>query len=493
MSPCMMRTLAWLPVCLIAFTLCTPSWSQETQSPVSVDIDHELEMLSSRRFGERQHAIHQLASLGADGIELVESQAGRRDVDYSTCCVAILVQIGQDDETREAAIDALERLAKDDTFLSSKFAAKQAFLLKESHQERAVRLLTAEGVRMHRTTSTGEVRSVSGIQHDRQCALLKYFPVVASVSVSGNDVTNRALLAMAKSESIESVTIMRTSITNIGLQALADIPNLTRVSLAGKFDSTGFQQLKKIPKLSSIAVFDSITEEQLQVLCDLKLRTLYLSDIPMSENVPKLLRSLSNLASLYVTLSDVQNNDLSWVKHSKARSLSLTLNQSPRFNDEGLRVLADSKVSRLSLRDTGITDAGLAILAQYPALSSLSISNAPITDRSLLQLTKQKSLTSLTLRETDVTEEGLKTLRQKMPKLRYTRNTPRAIPNQPAPPKAAIPKATPNKPAEKDAVTGDDQSVKDPATSKKNETEEVKAKGDTKAAVEVPAVPTPSP
>ena len=75
-----------------------------------------------------------------------------------------------------------------------------------------------------------------------------------------------------------------------------------------------------------------------------------------------------------------------------------------------------NELRRLSLDDTGVTDAGLSSLKSLPKLEDLGLSHCKgITDAGLLILAEFESLKELSMFSTGATEEGLRKLRLALP------------------------------------------------------------------------------
>jgi hypothetical protein len=96
----------------------------------------------------------------------------------------------------------------------------------------------------------------------------------------------------------------------------------------------------------------------------------------------------------------------------------LSLHGSP-VDDAGLAYLADLPALRhLDLGATRVTAASLAGLARFPALRSVDLGGASIDDDALRELASLPALEWLDLADTDVSEQGLAEL-ERLPALRY--------------------------------------------------------------------------
>ena len=431
-----------LRTCSPVLVACVCGLSAAQDRP-ELDLDLAIERLSSRRFEVRQLAFDRLVLAGSHAIAAVESSAGEYDLEHARRCVEVLAKIAQDKATHEAALESLDRLGNEAFFPGSSLAKKRSFQLRETKAERAIRLLTSAGVRLTQSSSHG-VRYVSGIYRDREVVHLQHLTSLKMVTLSGLEVTDNCFAHLAKVPQLESVTFMRCSVTDAGLAQLPKLTKLTRIGLLGEsVSAAGLKHLGEVPNLSSIAIFTPVGCDELRVLSNLSVRSLYLSEVEMSAEVSEILSSLRGLGSLHVSIKGVTNDDLRWVKRTKLPSLDLSISDSPDVTDNGLLHLRASGLRTLQLRRTGITDQGLATVAGIKSLTSFSVYDSPITDEGVKQLASLDQLRTLSLQGTKVSDETLKSLQELMPKLRYVRNKQAAglpVPvRPPAPPIKTIP------------------------------------------------------
>ncbi len=78
----------------------------------------------------------------------------------------------------------------------------------------------------------------------------------------------------------------------------------------------------------------------------------------------------------------------------------------------GLRYLGALPLVQLSLKGTGVDDAGLAGLKDLPAINSLNLDNTQVSDTGFGYLKGLKTLRFLYVRNTKITVEGIKQFNQ---------------------------------------------------------------------------------
>ena len=149
----------------------TPQENQP-QEPDQANVARAIVALASAKFRERQAAHQVLVTAGSLAVEPLEKNAKTSQLEAATRSIEILTQIARDAKSREVALAALERLAKDPTNRIAKAAARTVKELNTTDEDRAIATLAADGVRMYRS-SRGGVSSVT-VVNDGQLALLKF-------------------------------------------------------------------------------------------------------------------------------------------------------------------------------------------------------------------------------------------------------------------------------------------------------------------------------
>jgi len=130
-----------------------------------------------------------------------------------------------------------------------------------------------------------------------------------------------------------------------------------------------------------------------------------------------LLRKQKSL--VFVELSVTPITDKSLAELSKLQELHTLFLDETKITDKGLKSLAKSQLTYLSLRDTGISDVGLLELKGVTTLRQLFLEGTKVTDGGIQNLAGLQELKLLGVSSTNVTENGKMLLRATLPELKY--------------------------------------------------------------------------
>lgn len=269
--------------------------------------------------------------------------------------------------------------------------------------------------------------------------LLKAFPSLARLDLSGTQVTDAGLLRIPELQSLVELNLYETRVTQ---EAVAELrkssPKLLvfsvfaikelggrvekqgsgaiiGVSFAGcrAFNDEAMQLLKPLNRLISLNLEGAaITDAGLKELnANDRLQTLILCDTQIGDAAMKELSRLHGIVQLQIQhtrITDAGLKELKQLQHLK--HLLLFGNE---ITDEGLKHLKDFKqLNSLWLGDTKITDAGLMELTGLENLRQLELAPSQITDAGLQAIGQLKSLNVLNLSSSRITDLGLKELRE---------------------------------------------------------------------------------
>lgn len=209
---------------------------------------------------------------------------------------------------------------------------------------------------------------------------------------------------------------------------LAEIPNLKSTELAST--------LAACPELESLRLSDTtVTDGELAAVAKLRLlKRLYLANLAISDEGLARLADLELLEELDVSGSRITAAGLAnWKSSATLKQLTLanTLVSDPQlsviatFNqlelldlsacrgvsDAGLAKLAQlTNLRSLSLRGTKLTDEAADVLAKFTLLQQLDLDSTTITDTGVAKLLTLASLKRLVLAKTGITDSGVASL-----------------------------------------------------------------------------------
>ncbi|MEM8670531.1 MAG: hypothetical protein AAGG48_23600 [Planctomycetota bacterium] len=392
----------------------------ETDSLDPAAIEQAIANLDHTRFHEREAAFRTLINAGSSAIDALEKNAKRKEVEVRRRCIEALVVIARDEQNLTSVVGALERLSTDPTCISANLAGKHVISLTMTDEDRAAEKLTAQGVRLHRRQD-GEVTSVS-VMSDRHLALLRHFPSISSVSISGIQVTNKGLDHLSKLKSLSSLSINQSQITDNGLAKLKSLENLRTISLrATEFSGFGLSKLKDVPKLVHISLSTSVDEDDLRGLVQVpQVRSLYMSEVEMGASTAELLNQMDHVTQCNLSMRDATDYDLRWLSEVEL-PISLNLYSTPTINSRGWKYLSEANIQGLNLSNMRLTDKDLVFVGEIRSLTRLTLSSnsLAITNSGIEHLRNLDKLQYLYLRGAkNVTQDAMDDLKSEMKSLR---------------------------------------------------------------------------
>jgi Leucine-rich repeat (LRR) protein len=175
-----------------------------------------------------------------------------------------------------------------------------------------------------------------------------------------------------------------------------------------------------MPKLKQLSL-NSFNEIEFGFLSGLpQIESLSLSNVRLNKRGVDAINQLGNLKRLTLSVTAFDDERLGWIGQLDV-DLNLTLQNSPKITDEGLKHLVGSRLQSLSIIQTSITDRGLIHIGNIKALQTLMIYGSPVTDAGIEHLRELKSLRFLMLYKTKVTEEGLARIKEAIPNLMHAK------------------------------------------------------------------------
>ena len=209
-----------------------------------------------------------------------------------------------------------------------------------------------------------------------------------------------------------------TQVTDAGIQSLQEFPALESLSYGSyvvkKLTGQSIQHVSKIGRLSKLNVgMFPISDAELGGLVKLtNLTELRIGACQISDEGLSFLPALTQLRSL--TLSGngpkLTNKCLDIV--TKLTDLEeLRISDQRKINDDGLKQIGElSKLRKLDLNGTLITDATMVHLNNLPLLQELQVGGTGITDAGLVHVLNLSELQMLNVSGTRITQVGLDSL-----------------------------------------------------------------------------------
>lgn len=266
-------------------------------------------------------------------------------------------------------------------------------------------------------------------------------PQVKSVTIRKLKVSREHLEALTRCcPNLETLHVFSAVVVPDLLNPLRDLKSLHSLRVGDRdLNDESLEPLRNLPLKELTISTTSVTDGGMEVVGTLtSLETLYLHDLPVTDaGVAK----LSNLMQLrWLTLGATEITDAALQTVAGMKELRLLSLNGTRITDTGLKELAllehmdwfeaDGSFFRGPEHSPRITDQGLRVIAEWPAIATVSLWRTPITNDGLATLGRVKTLRNLSIGETAVTDDGLPHLYQlplKNLNLSGTETTPEAI------------------------------------------------------------------
>jgi hypothetical protein len=247
-----------------------------------------------------------------------------------------------------------------------------------------------------------DLAGLGGMAHGlKEVARLRQLKML---DLSGTDVRDAALEDLAGLEQLEQLDLEDTRLGDAGLLHLARLARLRSLHLADtRVTDRGALELVKLDQLVELDLSGTrITDQGLRELARLpRLEHLKVWAEGVTDAGLAALGDMPSLKRVDVSLAARGDN---WL---------------------ALQVKLDPQADNLDLRETAVTDAGLAVLARLEGLRVLNLGGCRITDGGLKTLATLRSLRKVNLAKTQVTDAGLVHLME-LPSLEKVRLSARA-------------------------------------------------------------------
>jgi beta-lactamase regulating signal transducer with metallopeptidase domain len=269
-----------------------------------------------------------------------------------------------------------------------------------------------------------------GIKHLKGLANLKKLRIQ-----SVETFTNEGMAQLKDIKSLESLTLVRTQVTDDDLIYLKNLTNLESLGLLSNSQITdkALDHLRSLTNLKKLRLDDTqVTDEGLQKLKQHGLLTglelLALGRTQITDAGLAYLRGMSELKVLYMESTDVTDSGLAHL--AGLTKLEVLILDSTQVTGTGLEHLKGlTNLDQLVLGGTKITDVSLFNLKGFTKLQSLFLENPNVTDAGLDHLSGLTSLNQLYLTGSQVSNDGYMKLKRALPNCRIYWEEPRTKPD----------------------------------------------------------------
>jgi len=209
---------------------------------------------------------------------------------------------------------------------------------------------------------------------------LSQFKNLSAISLSGTQLTESNLIAISKMNRLMDIDVSQTAFSNSSLKHLPRKLYLERLSLAGtQITTDGINEVMAgRRRIAALDVGDlSLDDEAFMQLHIQNVTGLILRGNPITD---KSLKSLTSLFYLDLSGTKCDGSELGLLTNVGTLVLDGT-----SVDDSAITQLlaSNSTLTRLSLRNTQVTDATLKTLAQYSLLIELKLGDGEITAQGL--------------------------------------------------------------------------------------------------------------
>lgn len=244
--------------------------------------------------------------------------------------------------------------------------------------------------------------------------IVKSFPNLTELDLSSNtNMTNGVVKIVSELGNLQRLTLLQNQVNDIGAQRLSKLQELRSLDLRGNMEA-GDMALDVVADLPKLAAFKhrstAVTDSGMEYLArNQALESLLVQDFAITDQSGPHLAKLGKLSQLEIFRCQGFGSD--GVLALKGMGLTrLTLRDLPNTDDRGMEVFDDlPKLKRLYLHElTSVGDAGLKHLEALKSLELLDIWTVPqMTDATIDVISTLPNLKELSIRATGVTDAGI--------------------------------------------------------------------------------------
>jgi hypothetical protein len=149
-----------------------------------------------------------------------------------------------------------------------------------------------------------------------------------------------------------------------------------------------------------------------------KLRSLSISNMPVTGSVFVTLKNLIHLQTISVRIAKQFDNFFDWVQNFP-ELVTVSLDKSPIIKPNLKNLINNPKLREISFRDCGLTDTSIESFPCLPNLYDLSLAFGNLTGESLSFIAECPLLVNLTLTRNKLTRKGIATIVKSMKKKEF--------------------------------------------------------------------------
>lgn len=230
-----------------------------------------------------------------------------------------------------------------------------------------------------------------------------------TITAKGHWFTDRHLAALRTGDSLASLTLLDTSVTDTALGQLAGLTRLERIQLTGTpIDGSALATFASLPKLHVLSLGRTrITDASLAHLAGMRsLVELDLYLTPITDAAGPALARIPNLRKLSLDRTAIGDATLLAISGRASRVWTTLSLRYTRVTSAGLSA-AGLQASNFLLAGTDLDDSVAPWLAGCHLVERLDLAHTRITDAGLVQLREMGDLWDIHLQHTAVTDHGV--------------------------------------------------------------------------------------
>jgi hypothetical protein len=255
----------------------------------------------------------------------------------------------------------------------------------------------------------------SGITDAAVATIAASFPGLVDLDLASNtNLSGAALRSIAGLVKLERLNLMQCRFNDIHTRRLAKLPELEAVDLRGNMEAGDltFDVLGRLPKLRTVKHrSSSVTDDGLARLAASRtLEALLAQDFVITDAAGASLAKIGTLQSLEIFRCQGFGTEGLLALAPLKKIERLTLRDLPNVSDAGLAVLGElPALKRLYLHElASVGDAGLAHLVEAKQVAVLDLWSLPqVTDATAAVIAALPGLKEVSIRETGITAAGL--------------------------------------------------------------------------------------